>query len=692
MSIRVKLLAGFGVIALLFGALTVENRNMLNEGISAIEEARDQGYAAAVLAKEIKLDVIQVQQWLTDISATRGAEGFDDGFDEAARYAADLYTNIDALMRLRPELRDDLEGLRTSFTSFYEKGQWMAERYIAEGPAGGNAAMEEFDAFAEDIGDRVETLVASMSDLADHSLQASIDQAARSKQVSLWFTSIALALSVLIALFLSRAISTPLGKMTRAMNQIATVELKELTGVLQQLAQGDLTGQFKSTATPIASRSRDEIGKMASSFNTMVKQLKDSEAAYGQMISRLNHLVGQVASDAQKVGHASSQLSETAVSAGETSTLASNVIQEVALKTTEQIESIQMAAQTMENVADSIEEVARGAREQAEAVDRSFHITTEMAHVIQQIAANARSSADGSALAANAARDGADSIRQTIQGMTGIKQKVGISTQKVREMGERSDQIGAIVQTIGDIASQTNLLALNAAIEAARAGEQGKGFAVVADEVRLLAEKATAATGQISTLINTIQQALAEAVTAMAEGAEEVELGVQRADDAGQTLTRFLDAVQQVNRQVEEIAQATHQMDGSSGELVEAMERVSKVVRDNTAATESMTDRARAVTGAINRMTRVAVENSKAIESVSANAENMSMSDQVAEVTTSAQSLAGMARNLRTLVEQFKLAEGTIRTAEPSALIKTANKGASTPEQKKLQLFSDSPA
>jgi methyl-accepting chemotaxis protein len=164
-------------------------------------------------------------------------------------------------------------------------------------------------------------------------------------------------------------------------------------------------------------------------------------------------------------------------------------IQQVAAGTTQQAGSINKTASSVEQMTNAINGVAKGAQEQASDIANAVTLTNQLSDQILKVAGNADEVVRGSNDAANAARDGAKIVEDTLQGMNNIKAKVDVSAQKVQEMGSRSEQIGEIITTIEDIASQTNLLALNAAIEAARAGDAGKGFAVVADEVRKLAER-----------------------------------------------------------------------------------------------------------------------------------------------------------------------------------------------------------
>jgi methyl-accepting chemotaxis protein len=404
----------------------------------------------------------------------------------------------------------------------------------------------------------------------------------------------------------------------------------EMAAAAQRIAAGDLTAEVQPRA---------EVDLLGNAFK--------------QMTTNLHQLVGHVTDTANGVGAASEQLAAVSSQASQAAAQVATNIQQVAAGTAQQTEEATRASTIVEQVDRAIDGVARGAQEQAVAVGKSSEITEQISTAIEQVATNAQAGAEGAAQAAQAARTGTQTVEETIQSMNNIKAKVGLSVQKVQEMGLRSDQIGVIVETIDDIASQTNLLALNAAIEAARAGEHGKGFAVVADEVRKLAEKSTTATDEIATLIKGIQQTVAEAVAAMDEGAAKVEVGVTRANQAGESLVNILQASEAVNQQVEQIAAAAQQMTASAAGLMTAMDTVSAVVEENTASTEEMAASSGEVARAIEGVASVSEENNAATEEVSASTEEMNA--QVEEVTASAQSLSAMAQELQAIVAQFKL-------------------------------------
>jgi methyl-accepting chemotaxis protein len=251
-------------------------------------------------------------------------------------------------------------------------------------------------------------------------------------------------------------------------------------------------------------------------------------------------------------------------------------------------EVIESIASTAVHVASASEELSSTAAQQAQGAetqkDQTSQVATamqEMASTVMQVSENSNRAATSSKQAADTARQGGAIVDETLTKMRIISESVRSTAKKVEELGKSSDQIGRIIGVIDDIADQTNLLALNAAIEAARAGEQGRGFAVVADEVRKLAERTTTATKEIAQMIRTVQDETRTAVAAMEEGTRQVEEGLTTTSQAGDSLKQIIHMSEQVGEMVTHIAAAAAQQSSATEEINGSMEQIAQLVKES---------------------------------------------------------------------------------------------------------------
>lgn len=289
--------------------------------------------------------------------------------------------------------------------------------------------------------------------------------------------------------------------------------------IMQDAGKGDLTGRLQI-------KSGDEIGTLAQWFNTL--------------LDNLTAMIGEVRASSQSVASASGQIAASA--------------EEMATGLQEQEQQTQQVAAAVEELSQSVGEVASKSSEATKASEESQH----------------------------RAEEGGAVVRDTVQEMEGIAGEVNASAQTVSSLGEQSQKIGEIIAVINDIADQTNLLALNAAIEAARAGEHGRGFAVVADEVRKLAERTTQATEEVSKSIQGIQTETTSAVDQIESSSGRVGRGVDLANQAGRSLDTIVSGSKSVQRMVQDIAAAANQQAGASDEIARAIENISTVTRQSS--------------------------------------------------------------------------------------------------------------
>jgi methyl-accepting chemotaxis protein len=446
----------------------------------------------------------------------------------------------------------------------------------------------------------------------------------------------------------------------------------------RRLSLGDITPSKEMRRLEQARSRHDEIGVVGQAFFEMTNYLQQAvEAARAiaagslhtqviiksdqdqlgialtQMIDNLRAIVSDISENATQLHSTSEELTLVTNDASQAVTEIFQTMTRAAEDTEGQMQALDQSNQSVKEMAHAISGLAEGAQEQAAAATTASNHTASINRAIDQVTNNIQAASQGAQNAAAAARNGVEKVTKTVEGMQNIKVKVDHSSLSVQEMGKRSSQIGNIVETIQDIAAQTNLLALNAAIEAARAGEHGKGFAVVADEVRKLAERSSSATKEIGALIKGIQQSVEEAIDAMEAGANEVELGVSQAGEAGQALQDILGAAEAVRQQTEAAASEAEKMHTAAIELVTAMESVSAVIEENTASTEEMSAGSTEMEQSIETIAELSHTNSQFINRASNAAQKANQ--QVESMVISMENLAKMADGLKQTAARFDI-------------------------------------
>ncbi len=301
--------------------------------------------------------------------------------------------------------------------------------------------------------------------------------------------------------------------------------INEAAGTLSQMSTGDLTARMYGEY-------KGDLAKLKKDINTLGESLSD--------------LIIQVGDSVQNTASAALEISSTADGL-------SNSFQEQTSQTDE--------------VASAVEEMSRTVTDNAMSATRTAEVANKNGEI---------------------ATEGAKIVEQTVLKMRDIADVVKNSAQNIQKLGESSKQIGEIISVIDEIADQTNLLALNAAIEAARAGEQGRGFAVVADEVRKLAERTSSATKQISNMIKGIQSETEMAVNAMNKGTVEVQSGIEYADRAGESLNDILSSTQELLDMINQIAAASEEQSATSEQIAKNVINISKVTAESNQRIEDV--------------------------------------------------------------------------------------------------------
>ncbi len=415
-------------------------------------------------------------------------------------------------------------------------------------------AFNQYVAIDKEQGEVEENMVAaarSTVELCDKLRQgqkAQMDSAQSSATtMAFGFAIGAILLGIFVAFIIARGISKPVSQMA---------------GIANQIAVGDVDHTIEL-------ESKDEIGMLAGSFRKLIDYMKDLAGVAEQIAD--NNLTVQVQPKSEKDVLGNSFKTMVTNLTGVIRELKDNATQLVSAAT---------------EVASASEEMSRGAQEQTGQTDQVSSAVEEMTATIVEASKNAGEASAQAKEAADAANDGTNVVSQTIEGMNRIANVVQESANTIQKLAKSSDQIGEIIGVIDDIADQTNLLALNAAIEAARAGEQGRGFAVVADEVRKLAERTIKATKEITGMIKGIQDDTKGAVTSMEQGINEVQAGKELTDKAGNSLNSIAQFSQRVMDMIQQIATASEEQSAASEQISKNVENIASVTKQTATGAE----------------------------------------------------------------------------------------------------------
>ena len=513
LTLRTKLLAGFGIVAAVASVIGVVGYTSISELTDRTRSMyaqqtiplRDVGEISTAFQR-IRVNTRDILMTTTLAERQDKASRIQAYRDQIGRLAASFDSAITdpALRTSFEEYKEARKGYVVHLERLIQLALAMRDKEalaLLNGPMQGPA-----DTYMKCI----LKLVALESSLAEAGAQTAEAEGNTARVTMLVVLGVGVLVSVVLGFLLARAISRP---------------LQILGEKAERVAEGDLTVEFDDPT-------KDEIGQLIASFIRMVANLRQT--------------LGKVTDASAAVASASNEISS------------------------------------------STEEMAAGAQEQTSQAGEVASAVEEMTKTIVENSRNAGLTAENARKAREAAEQGGHVVEETVVGMKRIAEVVSKSAETVKLLGKSSDQIGEIIGVIDDIADQTNLLALNAAIEAARAGEQGRGFAVVADEVRKLAERTTKATKEIAGMIKTIQGDTDGAVRSMEEGTREVDNGIQLADRAGTSLRQIVEMIQTLTDMVTRIAAASEEQSSASEQISKNVEAISSVTAQSATGTQQI--------------------------------------------------------------------------------------------------------
>ncbi|MBI5740127.1 MAG: methyl-accepting chemotaxis protein [Nitrospirae bacterium] len=484
LKLKTQLLSGFTAIILIMVAMVVTTVYLFNsvdsKGTSA-KTVADESVPYALLAEKMAFYIVQVQQFLTDVSVTNDREGYKDAEDAAKGFREGI-GRFKTVFKAKNDFQslDKIEKLDTAFNKYYESGKRMTNAYLAQGQQAGNGMMEEFDSSALALTAGMNEFERLKVDEAQQGIR-NVEAATRQVQkVSVVLGTVALIISALIAVIILRGVSRP---------------MEELTSSIAKVADGDLRVKINVSGSDEINRFSNEINKMNLNMSRAINQI-------GNTVAELSGYGSTLASKSTQTGESA---------------------QDQTMKAT-------AVATAAEEMTSTVTEIANSSSNASELSKQAYRIVQDSSGIIKETAAI------------------------------------------INAQGEKSRKIGEVINFINDIANKTDLLAVNAAIEAANAGEHGKGFAVVAEEVRKLAERTSKASAEITAIIEDIQDGSKQAVVSM--------------DKVNSSFDDVMSNVEKVNDLITQIATAVEEQSAASDEIASNIQMVAQIAQGTFISSE----------------------------------------------------------------------------------------------------------
>ena len=624
MNIRKKLYLNFGLLLLIVAILCIANIFVVQREHSA-RIATAKAFEVSQAGENIRYQMMQNRQLLSNylLSGSNGeATGLNDGMaklQDLIHKTSDKVTS-DLQKSALTQLSDSERDWENSFARPLEDKRKQVDS--------GNATVSELQIqyLQLDPASWTNKSAAHVDELERLINTELKEQRDADSSASNWTMVIAIlgglfgiAAGIVIAIKTAGSITEPLYQLMLVAREIGET--------------GDLEHQ-------IDIQREDEIGELAKTFGKMVAYLKEmsqvSEAiargdlsvqvhprstrdtlanAFGRMVDGLRQLVSSVRDSASQVSSGSNQVASASEESAKLSVQASSSIDEV--------------TSTMHEMSVNVQNMVKSTQMQASSVSETSSSIDEMVASIQRVADTAKVLLDISQRSREEVQAGIVTMQKTTEGLNRINSSIESSAEIIDVLGTRADDIGKIIEVIDDLAEQTNLLALNAAIEAARAGEHGLGFAVVAEEVRKLAEKSASSTKEISELIASIQKEARRAVENMDKSTTIVNEGLTLGGDLNGALKKISNVVTEVFKFAQEIGAATNEQSHGSSQIAKATTRLNELTHEINSAVEEQASGAQAVVMAMERMRELVQRFTSGSTELAASAEQMSKMSRV---------------------------------------------------------------